>query len=453
MIILGMWFLAMAAAQSDETYTPYFDEEGYEEITVYGDLFARWDNTRWLVKTEAALPYPMTFYKEENKEFQTKLFQLGAVLACEKDWQLGRHKFEINCEIEDFALRSTQWRDPDTEKEDENRLARRRATNQAKKALQEQGWALPALGNREEVEYSALKPKKSRKPLYPIPLRKMNFEDTECFVTLDVEADGSVSYVEVEECFEPFHEPARDRLLTWTYEPPGKAVRTHTTVVFTLRDNVQEILDELDARIKGKTVQLQVADDGRVMSFDLESLEVHGGRSQDIADTLYLVMVRAMVGFDMKLRKFNNLNEGQWVEYNPRLMSMPTPDSIPTRGSSMLVHQLNIYRGERVVQSVGKGTVTYGEDAMANFFRVSFNGVSIYDVEEGYMTERVWSMFGAATSSSAIATFGAPPPYWHAGRIRILDNEEQVDLGPTSHVLYPTEEPHPKIRSWIPLER
>ena len=453
MIVLGIWFLAMAAAQSDETYNPYFNDDGYEEITVYGDLFARWDNTRWSVKTEVAMPFPMTFFKEQNKEFQTTLFQIGAVFACDKDWQMGRHKYEVNCEIEDFAIRAAQWRDQSSEKEDENRLARRRATNQAKKQLEEEGLQLPPLGDREEVDFSELEAKKAGKPIYPVPLRKMNFEDTECFVTLDVEADGSVSFVEVEECFEPFHEHTREKLLSWTFAPPGRPIRTTTTLEYTMRDIVKEILDELDGRITGKTLQLQVADDGRVVNFDLEGLEIHGSRGQSIANTLYLLIVRAMVGFDMKLRKFNNLNEGQWVEYNPQLMSMPTPDTVPTQGSSMLIHQLNIYRGERVVQSVGKGLVTYGQDAAANFFRVSFNGVSIYDVDEGYMTERVWSMFGTATASSAAATFGQPPPYWHAGRIRILEEGEQVDVGPTSHVLYPTDEPHPKIMSWIPLEK
>jgi hypothetical protein len=121
----------------------------------------------------------------------------------------------------------------------------------------------------------------------------------------------------------------------------------------------------------------------------------------------------------------------------------------------MLVHQLNKYQGQLVVQSVGRGTISYGDGANENFFSTRFNGVSIYDKEEGYMTERVWSLYGNPTASSAMANSGAGAPYWHAGRIRVLKEGEVADVGETEEVAMPAApEEYLKqgLKKWVPLE-
>ena len=44
---------------------------------------------------------------------------------------------------------------------------------------------------------------------------------------------------------------------------------------------------------------------------------------------------RDVVGFDLKLRKFNQLNEGKWQEYNTKLMSIPLPSAWRTAALSL----------------------------------------------------------------------------------------------------------------------
>ena len=50
--MIGPWIVSAAVEAADE--------EVAEEIVVWGDLFARWDDTRWMITTEVVLPYAMT---------------------------------------------------------------------------------------------------------------------------------------------------------------------------------------------------------------------------------------------------------------------------------------------------------------------------------------------------------------------------------------------------------
>ena len=422
-LLLGLLATGTVAAQDDV----------FEEITVYGDLFARWDNTRWLINTEVALPYALTMHREENLGFRTKMFQIRAVLACSKEYRLNAKNYEVDCELEDIGIRMTSW----------DRWRSYQFTNQRKafKALEEQGpleeaeVVIPDPKGMLVAEYVDLKPVRVPMPYYGPKLRDLGVMDVECEVTLDLNANGKVKNVYVQSCPEPFQQATEERLATWRFKPTDQAVRTSLTIPFQVK--VDKILHEVDERLTGAKLQIQVRDDGQVQNVDIEGLTSHDERTRRINETLRLILSRMMAGFDMKLRKWNNLSEGQWVEYNPELMAMPTPDFVASRGSSMLVHQLNKYKGELVVQSVGRGTISYGDGASENFFSTKFNGVSIYDREEGYMTERVWSLFGTPTASSAMADGSAGAPYWHAGRIRVLGDTEQADVGATEEVAMP----------------
>src|SRR5687768_1503853 len=82
------------------------EDEDIEEIVVWGDLFARWNDTRWMVTTELALPYAFGFLRDENLGFPSREFQIRTVIRCNKQWKLGRHKYEVDCNIEDFAMQA-----------------------------------------------------------------------------------------------------------------------------------------------------------------------------------------------------------------------------------------------------------------------------------------------------------------------------------------------------------
>ncbi len=317
--------------------TDGYDEDLFEEIVVYGDLFARWDDTRWLVETEIGLPYPMMLQREQNEEIRANAMQIRAILRCNKTAKLRRKRWEVDCVLEDVALQAVPFRN-----------------------------------------------------------------------------DRSKRKLEVG----------------------------------------QKVLEELDAKLTDASMQLQVADDGRVTNVDLEGVDKSNARISDIQETLRQIMSRVVVGFDMKLRKGNQLHEGKWTEYNSNLMTMPVPPSITgVSGTSMVMHYLNQYKGHVLVQSIGKGVIAMpipdpreGEK-MINY-KTDLIGVSIFDFEEGYMIERVWALRGDATASALFQN----GTYHHAGRITMLGEKDAPDLGPTRLVQAQGETTR-DLEFWVPIEQ
>jgi hypothetical protein len=307
--------------------------DAFDEIVVYGDLFARWDNTRWYVTTELGVPLGLAFSADENTTFYSNNLQIFAILACDKDWKLGRKKYEVSCVLEDFAMKAS-------------------------------------------IEYTKGKPKRV--------------------------------------------------------------------------DKAQAILDQIDQKLTGASLQLQVVEDGRVTNIQLEGLSSRNSRERGIEETLRQVLSRMAVGFDLRLRRGNNLTEGTWLEYNSSLMGMPSPYGTSSSGSSMVKHYLNRFDGHVIVQTIGQGMVSLnfpGEDGLRHW-KTDLVGVSIFDYDEGYMTERVWALDGKSTAGS----FFNAGDYWHAGRINLLGESDHPDLGATQ-VVNGVGKSDPTLPKWESIER
>ncbi len=309
--------------------TAHAQDDVAEEIVVWGDLFARWDNTRWFIETEVGVPWKVTFNKDENKSFQTQEYQLRTVLACDKDWKLGNHKYEVDCAIEDFAL-------------------------------------VASIAEPNVTEKDVLR--------------------------------------------------------------------------------VQEVLDEIDAKLSSTHVQLQVADDGRVLNLQLEGLDADNRRQNVMSETLRQVLSRVVVGFNLKMQKFNQLHEGKWQEFNSTVLTMPLPAGVPGAiGSNLLVHYLNRFQGHVIVQSIGRGSTNVGD----TLYTLNYTGVSVFDPNDGFMTDRVWALEGEPTAS---ALFQAQSHYFHAGKIRLLGTEERPDVGQSRPVNGRRQESL-LLPAWTPIER
>lgn len=314
-------------------------DEAVEEIVVWGDLFARWDDTRWLITTELALPYAFQFLKDENLGFPSREFQFRTVIRCNKQWRLGRHRYEVDCVIEDFGMQAA-------------------------------------------LDYDRVKP-------------------------------GDIT-------------------------------------------DATAVLEEIDAKLTNAAIQLQVADDGRVTNLSLEGVPASNRRQSEMQETLRQVLSRLVVGFNLKLQEYNQLNEGKWHEYNSTLMSLPMPPGIGgAPGSSLVVHYLNRYKGHILVQSIGKGVVQIplvesgGGQAGQNLtFETDLIGVSLFDPDNGFMMERVWALDGRPTSSN----FFDQGRYFHAGKLTMLGTEDRPDVGPT-RVVNGRRFTVPELPEWEPIER
>jgi hypothetical protein len=362
--MIGLLWLASAA-----TAAP--DEEAAEEIIVYGDNFARWDDTRWMVSSQLLLPLGTVFASDENQSFLTHAFQLRAVVACDKDEQLSKKKWEVSCEIEDVGILVTT----------QNRWRR--------------------------------------------------------------EKDRAV---------------------------------------------VQSVLDEVDAKLTGMKIQMQVTESGGITNFGLEGLSADNEQEREALESLRQVITRMMAGFHLRIPDHAQ-RTGQWVEYHSELMDMPSLTS--SRGSTTMVHQVSPYQGMQIVQTLGEGSVstslpTYarevfspsslgsgsdlGRDEAAEApttdaaepggtsgqeseveltYGMNATGVAIFRKADGIMTERVWLVTGRPTASSAGGTVTAP--FENAGRILMLGKADKPDVGPSRQVSWPGRAMD-GLESWVSLE-
>ncbi len=315
-----------------------------EEITVYGDDFARWDGTRWLVQVELIFPLGLTLARDANRSFDTYAMQLRGVLACDKEHPLSKRKWEVGCTIEDLGLRVTSMR----------------------------RWRR-----------------------------------------------------------------ARDRQM------------------------VQEVLDEIDAKLTGAKVQIQTDRLGGVTNVDLEGLEASNQRAREGIESLRQLVARVTAGFHLRIPEHAQ-RKGEWVEYRSDLMSLPSING--SRGSAYLKHVVTPYEGNQLVQTVGKGTaiaslfksyLSYDEppidgsddglgrsdvrlergEAIDVSFALGARGVAIFDPSTGIMTERVWIVTGQATASAAES--GPLPPFRNAGRLTLLGQADRPDVGPSMQVSPP----------------
>lgn len=352
-------------------------EKPAEEIVVYGDNFARWDHTRWWLQSELMLPLGMDFASDENKGFRSFGFQIRAVILCDKDAQLAKHRWEVTCAIEDIGVLATT----------ENR------------------WKTDA-----------------------------------------------------------------DRALA------------------------DEVLDEVDRRLSGARVQMQVDDEGGITDFDLEGIDADTQRERRIQETTRQMMARVMAGFHLRIPD-QAQRSGQWVEYNSELLDLPSIAA--SRGSSTLVHQVSPYQDLQLVQTLGEGTMTVNlpndtrdpfspdlsttgagaantsaasgglgaaggrtpsrvgtssayqdrESTISATFKAQASGVALFEKATGIMIERVWEATGRATASSPWGVGG----YRNVGRIRRLAPDEAAEVGPSHQVAWPNH-PIDGLPEWVPIE-
>ena len=187
------------------------------------------------------------------------------------------------------------------------------------------------------------------------------------------------------------------------------------------------ILKEIHSRMAGKTLQMQVTKNGRVSNIQLEGIDARNSKERAINESCRQLLMRLVAGFDMKLRRQNFLKTGQWVEYNSPLFDLPGA-SRANMGGALVVHQLDPYKGHIVVQSVGKGSVAVVGEADSSF-AMNMEGVSIYSLEGGFMTDRVWFVSGTPTGN-----FWSQTRYFSAGRLEMLAKKQTVDVGPVRQV-------------------
>jgi hypothetical protein len=211
----------------------------------------------------------------------------------------------------------------------------------------------------------------------------------------------------------------------------------------------ERIVAELDRSLTGATVQLQVRDSGKVPNIDLEGIGAKNRRERARVEQLRQMMSRVILPFHLEMEEAFR-DGASWYEYNSLLFQLPTGayrSGTATAGASTIAHFANKLGPERfVVQSIGEALV-YNPSNRATL-ALDMHGVALVDADTGILSERVWVVSGEHTASSPFTI--SSRRWYHAGRLRMLDQDEQVSVGPT--VVASSGKRDDPAPAWVRLE-
>lgn len=198
---------------------------------------------------------------------------------------------------------------------------------------------------------------------------------------------------------------------------------------------LQPILEELDQRLTGAAVQIQVRTDGRLVNVDMEGLDRRNRRVGSMNENLRIVMSRTIAGLDLELPRQAPPVGEVWPQYQN--WTMQAPSAVGTSGSSELLHKIREVRpdGTLLIESGGRGMIVPGGGL--DLFETRFAAFAVFDPSTGALVERTWSAVGEPTASSASAEGIRGLKYVQRGRLKRLAEGEQVDVGETLEVTPP----------------
>lgn len=186
---------------------------------------------------------------------------------------------------------------------------------------------------------------------------------------------------------------------------------------------VQPIVEELDERMTGAVVQLQIRGDGRMVNIDLEEVERVNRRFGRINENMRLILTRGFAGLDLPLPSGH---EQGWYQHSSWIMRAPSSEG--SAGSSEIVHRL-IGESDNVVTigTSGRAMIVPGEGH--NKYDTRMGGEATFDRWTGRMLERSWTMAGGPTASSMIAQGTEGYPYLQQGHVVALSEGQSWDVG------------------------
>lgn len=187
---------------------------------------------------------------------------------------------------------------------------------------------------------------------------------------------------------------------------------------------VQEIVTELDERLTGAVVRLQMRNDGRLTNINLRNLRRRNQRFAFINENLRLVLSRALAGFDLPLPR--NTEDNAWVQHSSWMMLAPT--RYGSASSSEIVHKVtDVQPTSLTITSAGRGLVV--PDDGWNKYAARVEGQTVFDTVNGRILDRTWTLVGGPTASSVIAQGTEGYPYIVHGRVVALSEGQAWDVG------------------------
>lgn len=196
------------------------------------------------------------------------------------------------------------------------------------------------------------------------------------------------------------------------------------------RGLLQPVLDEIDAKLTGARVELELRGDGRLRGTKVELLRLRPStnrRTRHTAEMMRVLVQRTFAPLDLQIPR-RGLEEGGWPQYHSTSLQLLTLQG--TAGGGKLVHHAQHWGEDRaLVATAGRATLIDGA-TMARQpipFDTTLTGHTVLDTRRGTLAEARWEIYGEPTASAGVTV-----PY-QATRIQIraLGAGEPVLLGAT----------------------
>jgi hypothetical protein len=203
------------------------------------------------------------------------------------------------------------------------------------------------------------------------------------------------------------------------------------------RGRMQKVLEEMDAKLTGASLDLVMRPDGRLRTIRLVTTRLQLSQNQRTRSTdeaLRTLVVRAVSAFDVDIPDAG-FEEGGWPQYESTLLTLPTLQG--TAGGGELVHRASRWEGDRVlVATQGQAMLIEGsllDEATPMFLDTRITGYTVFDLAAGRVAEARWETLGEPTASAG------PTQRAYAARVsvRALTLDEEVRLAPTQEVVDP----------------
>lgn len=337
------------------------------EVVVTGQPYARWDGTRWLVRTQVGVPYPVVLYAGLQHELQVVAYDLSVVLGCRLEEPVGPRRREVACAVEDASISAAPWLvDPP----------------HALEVLQETATRLEALT-----------------------------------VRLQAHEDGRVDDVVL------VGEEQRDRRVSVLTENLRQALLVSVSG-FHLQLPSLLVLGEQWTEHHSNLVRVPlfrfvpggVAGIGDVAQ---NTVPVDGsGEEPDVDGTL-------ATGTPTRVGQPPD-NPGALPKSfgRSRFDTLVAPAAL---ASSTLVHRTDRYQDRYVVQTSGTAALDIGRDVPVTF-QGDVRAVGVLRPADGVLTERVWSVQLRPTPGSVLALGSEGWPAWVQGSLALVPPGEDVGL-------------------------
>ena len=205
---------------------------------------------------------------------------------------------------------------------------------------------------------------------------------------------------------------------------------------------LQPILEEIDERLTGTVVQLEVRHDGRLANIDLEKLSRRNRRVGRINENLRLVLTRAFAGLDLPMPR--RADDPQWVQHDAWILRAPAAQG--SVGTAQLVHQWgDELAGRHQIVSGGRAIIVPANSL--NQYDARMTSEAWFDSVNGRLIDRVWTMAAGPTPSSALAEGTAGYPYLQVGRLAALGADQSHPVGETEE-LPPLDDDPTALQQW-----